>query len=102
MVKEITVKASDIPRGERKIIDVDGISIAVFSIADKFYAIDSACPHQGGPLGNGELVDGATIVCPFHAWSFDVKTGINTKFDSIKIKSFPVKVDGDEIKITIE
>src|SRR3989344_4612449 len=61
MVKEITVKASDIPRGERKIIDVDGISIAVFSIADKFYAIDSACPHQGGPLGNGELVDATTI-----------------------------------------
>lgn len=33
--------------------------------------LDAYCPHMGAHLGHGGKVEGETIRCPFHAWSFD-------------------------------
>ena len=101
MVEYFIAKVSEIAQGERKIVDINGIPVAVFNLADKFYAIENTCPHQGGLLGEGEL-SGDVVACPLHAWTFNVKIGINTKVDSIKVKSFPVKVEGEDIKIVVE
>ena len=101
MADYVVAKVSEIAQGERKIVKVGGQSIAIFNLAEKFYAIENTCPHQGGSLGEGELA-GDTVACPLHAWTFNVKTGINTKFDSIKIRSFPVKVEGEDIKIAVD
>lgn len=98
----VVARVSEIAQGERKIVEINGQSIAVFNLAEKFYAIENTCPHQGGSLGEGELIGGDVVTCPLHAWTFNVKTGINTKFDSIKIRSFPVKVEGEDIKIAID
>jgi nitrite reductase/ring-hydroxylating ferredoxin subunit len=38
------------------------------------FALPEACPHAGGPLSEGTL-DGATLTCPWHGWSFDVRDG---------------------------
>ena len=36
--------------------------------------MDNLCPHKYAPLGQGVVEDGR-VVCPWHAWAFDVKTG---------------------------
>ena len=51
-------------------------SIALFNVAGAFYALAGRCPHRGGPLGKG-YVDGKEVMCPLHAWTFDVTTGQN-------------------------
>jgi nitrite reductase/ring-hydroxylating ferredoxin subunit len=38
------------------------------------HAVSGACPHAQGPLADGSL-DGAVLTCPFHGWTFDVRTG---------------------------
>ena len=38
------------------------------------FAIKAVCPHRGGPLANGRL-DGHVVACPWHGWTFDVRTG---------------------------
>ena len=48
--------------------------IAVFRVEDEFYALDNACSHEGGPLGQGMLF-GTTVSCPWHFAEFDVTTG---------------------------
>ena len=35
---------------------------------------NTVCPHRGGPLANGRL-DGHVVACPWHGWTFDVRTG---------------------------
>jgi len=101
MVDYVVAKVSEIAQGERKIVEIGGQSVAVFNLAEKFYAIENTCPHQAGSLGDGELA-GDAVACPRHFWTFNVKTGENTKFPGIKVKSFPVKVEGGEVKIVVE
>jgi len=60
--------------GTRKVVDVDGVMVAVFNIDGEYYAIEDICTHDGGELASGEL-DGDVIVCPRHGARFSVKTG---------------------------
>ena len=52
----------------------DGHGVAVFRIDGQLYAIDDACTHEDGPLGEGD-VSGTVVTCPYHDWRFDMKTG---------------------------
>lgn len=48
--------------------------------ADRFYAMDARCPHEGGPLDQGdieELGNRVLIMCPWHSFEFDVSTGVS-------------------------
>ena len=92
--------SADIPEGSRAIVDVAGKKIAVFNIGGKFFAIDNACKHRGGPLGDGEL-DGNNVTCPWHGWEYDVTTGANLDEPSIKVGCYVVKVEGDDLVIEI-
>ena len=64
----------ELPRGGKKLVEIDGRAIAVFNVDGVFYAIDDVCTHDGGPLAEGELI-GCEIECPRHGARFDVRTG---------------------------
>jgi len=68
-------RADDIPDGRARILTPPkGERIAVFRNGDRLSAVTNHCAHQGGPLGEGRLVDGC-ITCPWHGWQYDVETG---------------------------
>lgn len=48
--------------------------VAVFRVQGQLYAIDSACAHEDGPLGEGDQHDGV-VTCPYHGWRYDVRSG---------------------------
>ena len=50
VMRVVVGKVSDFANGDRKIIEVNGKSIGVFRIDDRFYALRNRCPHQFGPL----------------------------------------------------
>ncbi|MEW5771525.1 MAG: non-heme iron oxygenase ferredoxin subunit [Pseudomonadota bacterium] len=62
------------PIGERCVLDVDGVDVAVFHLAEGYFAIEDVCTHDGGELASGELA-GCEIACPRHGARFDVRTG---------------------------
>ncbi len=93
-------KASEINEGEGKVVNVDGKDIAIFNAEGEFYAIDNACRHKGGPLGEG-MLDGTIVTCPWHHWKFDVATGISPVNPQVKVGTYEVKVERDEIKIKL-
>ncbi|HKO26098.1 MAG TPA: Rieske 2Fe-2S domain-containing protein [Solirubrobacteraceae bacterium] len=89
-MKVVVGKVSDFENGDRKIVDVNGKSIGVFRIDDRFYALRNRCPHQFGPLCVGELAPRAVsdgpgdvrmdsgpplLACPWHGWEYDIATG---------------------------
>ena len=59
---------------ERKLVQVNGLEIAVFNVGGQLYASGAVCPHEGGPLEDGTL-DGDVVICPWHGFDFDLKTG---------------------------
>ncbi len=91
---------NEIPAGTGKAVEAGGKPIAVFNCDGKFYAIDNTCAHRGGPLAEGSL-SGTTVACPWHGWEYDVKTGACQVDPAITLKSYPVKLEGDDVLVSI-
>lgn len=94
------VKRSEIPAGSAKVVEVDGKKIAVFNCGGTFYATENTCLHRGGPLGEGSL-SGTTVTCPWHGWEYDVTTGASRTNPSAKVRTFQVKVEGEDILVAV-
>jgi nitrite reductase/ring-hydroxylating ferredoxin subunit len=80
--------------------EVNGNTYAVCNVGGELHAWDGVCPHAGGPLGQGALNDNI-LVCPWHGWEYDCRTGVNEFDDSVKLTGFPVKAQGDDILIDV-
>jgi len=74
--------------------------IALCNHAGRIHAFDGVCPHHGGPLGQGNLVDGR-IVCPWHAWEFSVADGALDFNPEIRLRRYRVQVEGDNVLVEI-
>lgn len=88
----------EIPEGSGKTVTVAGRRVALFNLDGEYHALDDVCPHRGGSLGCG-TVEGESVVCPQHEWTFDIRTGRLPMGGGVE--SFPVRVDGDEIFVKV-
>ncbi len=91
---------SDISAGSGKVVEASGRQLAVFNCDGSFYALDNTCPHRGGPLGEG-TVSGTSVVCPWHAWEFDVTTGASSINPAAKVVCFETKLEGDDVLVAL-
>ncbi|HLC42929.1 MAG TPA: Rieske 2Fe-2S domain-containing protein [Methylomirabilota bacterium] len=95
-VKVATI--DEIPSGQGKVFEVNGLSVAVFNVNGRFFASSSVCPHEDGPLGDG-TIEGDAVVCPWHGFDFDLKTGACLVDPELKVPIYPTKVDGKDILV---
>lgn len=93
-------RLSDLPARGGYLVEVDGEAIALFRVGDEVHAIDNVCPHRDGPLAYGDL-RGAVVFCPLHAWGFDVRSGACDEFPGVRVRTYPVHVEGDEIQVEL-
>jgi nitrite reductase/ring-hydroxylating ferredoxin subunit len=103
MAKVLVCKLSDLQPGSMKAIQVEGHDEIVLTNVDgNIYAMRGLCNHAGGPLADGILED-TTIICPWHASKWDIKTGKCTEFaiDLDPEPVYPVTTSGDDIYIEI-
>lgn len=88
-------RVSDLPPGTVAEVIVDGEPYALCHVEGEFRALGGTCPHRGGPLGQGNL-HGGRVVCPWHAWEFDCRTGVNDYDPSFRVTTYAaVARDGD-------
>ena len=89
-------RADEFSEGEGKPFTVSGSHIAVFLYNGEFQAVDNRCPHMGYPMSKGSVRDGV-LICHWHHWEFDLKTGgcFETSGSGNDLKSFPVEVRDD-------
>ena len=101
MPEFITVcKVGDIPEGRGKTFTVADRRIAVFFVDGRYYALDDYCPHMGESLGLGEVHQGA-VICDRHLWAFGLVDGVSPDVPSLKAETFEVRVQGDEIQVSV-
>ena len=93
-------KKSEIAPGTSKVVEVGGKTVAIFNCEGAFYAIDNTCKHRGGPLGEGSLSN-TTVTCPWHGWEYDVTTGACAMDESIKVQTYDVNVEGDDLIVSV-
>lgn len=105
--------------GDRTLVEANGISIGVFNIDGEYFALLNTCGHQHGPLCEGTLIpdieaeytqpsvpveeklteDRSTIRCPWHGWTYDVKTGDHTGDEDESVPTYDVVVDDGTLYI---
>jgi naphthalene 1,2-dioxygenase system ferredoxin subunit len=99
------VKAAS--RGDLGVGDILGVivagkEIALYEIDGALYATDDVCTHAYAKLSDGWL-DKGEIECPLHAGRFDVKSGkALCPPVTDNIKTYPVRLVGDEIQVKLD
>ena len=88
----------EIPMGSGQVVEIDGQQIALFNSNGEFHAINDLCPHRGASLAEGFL-DGGKVFCPWHCFDFSLKTGECTMVPSLRVKTYEVRVQGEDILI---
>jgi nitrite reductase (NADH) small subunit len=91
-VEVLLGRLDSIPPGEGRTFEVQGSRLAVFHTrAGQVFATQAECPHKGGPLADG-LLGGTTLICPLHAWKFELTTG-EPILGGCSVKTYPARVD---------
>ena len=94
-------RISDIPPLGARIVETPDGNIAVFRAADdEVFALRDKCPHKGGPLSQG-IVSGKRVACPLHDWKIHLDSGTAVAPDEGCAATFPVKLAGDIIMLSL-
>ncbi len=82
-----------IPLGEGREFEVEGELIAVFRTRDGgVFGAQARCPHRDGHLADG-IIGGGFLVCPLHAFRFDLATGKPVGNDCPALKTYRVTIN---------
>ncbi len=95
---------SELPPGSMKLVEWEDLEIGVFNCNGEIYAIEDRCSHDNGPLVEGTLdQEKCTVECPRHGSEFDLRTGKPVTLPAyVPVDTFPVHVEGDQIKVEVE
>lgn len=97
MDSEPIARLQDLADGKPHIVKLPkGKEIVLIREGSQVFALDNACPHEGGPLGEGKL-EGCILSCPWHGWQFDIKTGASITCPGDDAEKIAVKVVGDQV-----
>jgi 3-phenylpropionate/trans-cinnamate dioxygenase ferredoxin subunit len=90
----------EIPAGGSKLVQIEDVRLAVFNLDGEYHAIEDVCTHDGGPLVEGEIVEGCEVECPRHGARFDIRTGRVTRPPAFgPVETFEVRIDGEDILV---
>jgi nitrite reductase (NADH) small subunit len=92
--------SSDFPLGGGRMVVVGRRHVAVFRLDDGLHAIDNLCLHQAGPLCEGEIED-AVVTCPWHGWSYDIRTGILVQDGRVGVARHHVRIVDDLVQVKL-
>lgn len=95
---EYVCDIDQIPEDRAKIFIVNNERIAVFKYDNKLSAISNVCKHQGGPLGEGKVIDGC-VTCPWHGYQYLPHNGQSPPPFTEKIATYNLKTEDNKIYV---
>ncbi len=99
--KDVVVAAeAEIPNGQRKIVQVDSLSIGVFHHDGQWYAVRNSCIHRGGPVATGKL-EGDILTCPWHGFQFNLRTAECIADPKAELDHYPVSIVDGQVHLQV-
>lgn len=86
--------------GDRTVVELEGKRILLLRVGDDVHAFDNACPHEGNPLVEGEVL-GDVLECAYHGWRFDLATG-SCVLGTRAARRYEAELVGEEIRIRLD
>jgi precorrin-3B synthase len=93
-------KSADLTPEAACVVRAGGRDLALVCTAEGVFAMDNACSHSGGALGEG-MVEDNCLVCPLHGWKFECKTGKSLTEKRPPQQMYAVKIDGDQVLVEV-
>ena len=107
--------------GDRKVVEVGGMEVGIFRLGNEFFAYENKCPHLEGPVCQGKILPLATedvqndgtsngrvfsktrmnVVCPWHGFEFDIRTGMHPMDSKVRLRRIPVKVLDGAVYVSV-
>ena len=75
-------------------------TICVANVNGTYSAMDNVCLHRGGPLGQG-MIEGGKLVCPWHGWAWDTKTGEAEQNPGVKVAVYPLTIENGDVLVEL-
>jgi nitrite reductase (NADH) small subunit len=112
MKQYIVAHVADLPLGSSKIVKAGNTEVGLFNVDNEIYALKNICPHQFASLCKGVVtgtnlpskvseyqygLEGEILRCPWHNWEFDIKTGTALCDESIKVATYKVTREGQNL-----
>jgi nitrite reductase/ring-hydroxylating ferredoxin subunit len=114
-------KAAGFPDPGRRVVEVDGTEVGVFCRNGKFTAFENVCPHMGGPVCQGKIIqrveehiaedktslgfafskDHTNVACPWHGYEFDIATGQHQGNPRMRLRSVKIEVVAGDLVLTL-
>lgn len=82
----------------RTVCTAGGERIAIFKHQGRLSAVSNLCAHQGGPLGEGKVIDGC-ITCPWHGWQYRPGDGCSPPPFKEKVATYQVRVVRGRVEV---
>ena len=94
-------EVGELSENGRLLVEIYGLAIVIIRTNNTYFALGDICTHDGGPLGEGELID-CQIVCPRHGARFDLQTGKALTLPAVEdTPSYPVIIKDGTIEVGI-
>ncbi len=108
--------AAELEPGGRVVRRVDGLSVGVFNVKGRYYALHNRCPHSGGALCEGPVTgtaastsdfryayerDGEILRCAWHGWEFDIATGQALADPGVRARTYAVSVEEGQLVVSL-
>lgn len=91
----------DFAPGQGRMVTVNGRHVALFRLGDEFFALDNLCLHRGGPICEGFIDHQDVVTCPWHGWSYEVRTGTMVQDPRVGLSKHEIQLDGDQIFVRL-
>lgn len=95
---ELACRADQVAEGRGKTVRAGEQRLAVFRHEGKLYGLSNVCRHQGGPLGEGKIIDGC-ITCPWHGWQYRPEDGKSPPPFSEVVPTYPLTLVGEDVYV---
>lgn len=89
-----------LPEGAMAPAYPSGVNLVIARVGGLVYAVSGRCAHMGCPLFTGFL-DGHTLTCPCHDWSFDIRTGCFLAAPELGLAVYPTKSESGKVYVNL-
>ena len=121
MSEVYVAKVDELADRERRIVVEGGLEIGVFRLGDEFFAWENDCPHAGGPVCQGRVMNRVNevldaekrahgyefveedvhIICPWHGYEFNIRSGAHPGDPTTQLRGYPVSVRDGAVYVTV-